>query len=234
MAIFENRVGGIERLTFKDYPGKMACILFYSKCNAHCPYCYDADLVRDALPYVESSFIKKLLLARRGKIDAVVFLGGECTIWNDKLIEDIKWVKEHGFLVKVDTNGSNPELIRYLIDNKLVDYVAVDFKTTEEKSQRFFSYIIYKKFFETVKLLMESNGIEYELRTTLHPDVINEKDLSRMCLTLKEIEWKKPLYIQHFFKGEDVKYLDESLDRDPRRVDISQVDNHGIELIERN
>ena len=231
--IFDERVVGIEKLTYKDFPGKLACVLFYAGCNAHCPYCYDTDVVKCKLSYMDSRDVQKFLLDRKGKLDGVVFCGGECTLHQEDLLCDLRWCKDNGFLTKIDTNGSNPSLVDYAVKNGLVDYISIDYKAPESKINSFYSKHLYKLFLETLMNLIQQNTINFEVRTTVHRDVINEDDLSQMSQTLVGLGYTKPYYIQQFFEGEDVKYLDETLDRHPEKLDLRKVDSHGLTLVER-
>lgn len=119
----------LEKSTLLDYPGKIASIIFNWGCNFRCPFCHNPELVVEPpspflMPRNEViSFLKK----RVGKIDAVVFTGGE-PFANPETIDFVKDVKELGFLIKIDTNGSFPDKLQYLIDNHLVDYIAMDIK----------------------------------------------------------------------------------------------------------
>ncbi len=119
-----------------EYPGKICAIVFSQGCNFRCPYCYNPELVnpdlyKECLPEDE---VFSFLAKRRGKLDAVTITGGEPTIQND-LIEFIKRVRKMGYLIKVDTNGSHPEVMEKLISRKLIDYIAMDVKGPLKKYQ---------------------------------------------------------------------------------------------------
>ena len=125
------KFGGLQKNSLIDYPGKIACVLFVCGCNFDCPYCHNPELVKETienpLAFHENKaydFLKK----RKGLIDAVVISGGEPTLQAD-LADVCQHIKQMGFLVKVDTNGSRPEVVRQLIVDKLVDYLAMDIKT---------------------------------------------------------------------------------------------------------
>ena len=117
--------------TLLDYPDKSACILWFAGCNMKCDYCYNPEIVFGKGTFYFSEIIS-FLKSRSNLLDAVVFSGGECLIHKD-IITFIKLVKNLGFLIKVDTNGSQPKVLEKLIKEKLIDYVALDFKGPKEK-----------------------------------------------------------------------------------------------------
>lgn len=234
--MFYDKVSGLEKLTMLDYPSKMAAILFYSYCNFHCPYCYNTGVVNGTIDSINPSFVENFLEKRRGVLDAVVFSGGECTIWGDRLLEDMRHTKEKGYLIKVDTNGSNPELVSKMLNEGLVDFVAIDFKCLSEKSKLFYNdSSCYDRFLETLGMMIDQSDVEYEVRTTVHEDVINIDELSNMCKILVDMGYNKPYGIQQFFVGNGkLSYMDSNLNRTPNKVDLSKVDTHGLIIDERN
>ena len=126
-------IHGLQKLTLLDYPGHTACTVFTGGCNYRCPYCHNALLVLDAgsQPVVEEEEFFSFLNKRRGLLDGVAVTGGEPTLLRD-LPDFLRRVKEQGFQVKLDTNGTNPAMLRQLLEKKLVDYVAMDIKTSRE------------------------------------------------------------------------------------------------------
>jgi pyruvate formate lyase activating enzyme len=125
------KFGGLQKISLLDYPGKICAIFFSCGCNFACPYCHNPQLVRDwekSMTVFGAEKVYAFLKDRCGFIDGVVISGGEPTLQGD-LAEVCRHIKAMGFAVKVDTNGSRPEVIRRLIDNQLVDYVAMDIKT---------------------------------------------------------------------------------------------------------
>ena len=119
----------VNKFTLLDYPEKVACVLYTQACNFQCPYCHNYEtLVKGNVPQIPFDEILSFLKKRVGILDGVVISGGEPTLMKD-LPEKIKKIKELGYLVKLDTNGSNPEMLKSLIDEKLIDYVSMDIKT---------------------------------------------------------------------------------------------------------
>ena len=125
------QIGGLQKLTLIDYPGKVACTVFCVGCNFRCPWCYNPELVLPEKikkqPIILEENFFKFLKSRKGLIEGVVISGGEPTIHKD-LPKFCKKIKVLGYLIKLDTNGSNPEVLKKLIKNKLIDYVAMDIK----------------------------------------------------------------------------------------------------------
>lgn len=221
--MFKNRIAGIETLTLADYPGKVAAILFYTGCNIRCGYCYNALVVKNQLNLLDSDYIIDFLQRRQGKLDAIVFSGGECTIHGDKLIEDIEYVKSLGYAVKVDTNGTNPKLIEKLIEKNLVDYIALDYKCPEEKYSSFgFTEVSYKNFTNTLGQLIRIS-FPFEVRTTIHPELISEENINNMQKVLSEYGYCGNYYLQFFFR-QSVEILDKSLSMNPRYFDIDKIE----------
>lgn len=229
---FESRVGGIEKMTMLDYPNRIAAILFYNYCNLRCPYCYNPSLVcfenKTEAPTLSKREIIDFLHLRKGVLDGIVFSGGECTVWGDKLRTDLEYTKGVGYLTKIDTNGQNPAIIESFIKDKLVDYVALDVKCPKRMSSRFKGNM--ELTYKTLEILQES-GIKFETRTTIHPDITNEDDISELLCELKDAGLNQDHFIQYFFEGTDTI---EPVSQHPRFFDLTKVNNHGITVIERN
>jgi pyruvate formate lyase activating enzyme len=129
-------ISGLQKTTLIDYPGKIACIVFLAGCNFRCPWCYSSELVLPLKiakqPRTSEQEFFNFLRGRQGLLEGVVICGGEPTI-NKDLDKFIEKIKVLGYAVKLDTNGSNPEMLKNLVDLRLIDYVAMDIKTTKEK-----------------------------------------------------------------------------------------------------
>ena len=163
----------ITPFTLLDYPDKSACIIWYSGCNMRCLYCYNPEIVlgKGSTSFPEAiSFLQK----RQGLLDAVVFSGGECLL-HKNIVAQIKEIKEMGFLVKIDTNGSNTAVLKQLLQESLIDYVALDYKATASKFQTVTKTDLFSKFENSFAMLQESE-IPFEIRTTFHSDLILEAD----------------------------------------------------------
>ena len=192
------KIGGLQKLTLIDYPGKLACTLFLTGCNFFCPWCYSRELVLPEeikkQPQISQKDFFKFLKERKDLLEGVVFCGGEPTI-NKELPSFAKKIKKMGYLVKLDTNGSNPKMIKELIDKELIDYVAMDVKLPKEKYPQIFAKRAKIKDIEkTIKILKEAK-IDYEFRTTVIPTIHQKEDI------LKIAHWIKPApkyFLQNF------------------------------------
>lgn len=181
--------------TLLDYPDKSACILWFAGCNMKCDYCYNPEIVFGKGMFYFSEIIS-FLKSRRNLLDAVVFSGGECLIHKD-IITFIKLVKNLGFLIKVDTNGSQPKVLEKLIKEKLIDYVALDFKGPKEKFFAITKSDFYSQFISCFELLQNSS-IPFEIRTTYHSSILNPEDIASMQNVLVELGYDKTYFIQNF------------------------------------
>lgn len=181
--------------TLLDYPHKSACILWFAGCNMRCLYCYNPEIVlgKGNLSYEK---ILSFLQSRRNLLDAVVFSGGECLL-HKNVIPLIAEVKKMGFLVKIDTNGSKPEILQQLIDNQSVNYVALDFKALPSHFEKITQSKLFSPFEQSLQLLIKSS-LPFEVRTTVHSDLISEKEIRLMIYYLKTNNYKGNYYIQHF------------------------------------
>ena len=178
-----------------DYPGKISCVVFTQGCPWRCWYCQNAELLPKIKGIVDENEIFEFLKTRIGLVDGVVICGGEPTIQPD-LEEFITKIKELGFPVKLDTNGTNPGVIKSLIDKKLIDYVAMDFKTPLDKYDEVAkTHVDVEAIKKSIQILKE-NKIDYEFRTTAIP-TLSESDFLEIA---KEIKGAKLFYIQHYVR----------------------------------
>lgn len=233
---FTARVSGVEKLTALDFPHKLAAVLFYTGCNNRCPYCYNPSVVKGTSPRLEADEVKTFLRRRKKVLDGVVFSGGECTLWGDKLIADIEWTRSLGYAVKVDTNGTRPDVVKELITRKLVDYVALDVKSTQTNLAPFYAHEQdYDAVFETLALLTDSD-VSFETRTTIHPDLTDENELSGILASIVGVTHGKAAVhgVQFFFRGDLLEYLDPDINTNPRWFNLDKVEKHGLELSVRN
>lgn len=187
--------GGFEKCTLVDYPGKVACMVYTIGCNFRCPYCHNPELVDET---VETTYSEAVILdfldTRKGLLDGVVITGGEPTM-HEELPEFARRVKEKGFLVKLDTNGTNPEMLRQGIDEGWVDYVAMDMKSPlETYSQTVARAVDVEAIRKSISILLASS-IEYEFRTTIVKSLLSHEDLKRIG---EAIRGAKCYYLQKF------------------------------------
>lgn len=187
-------IQGIEKVSFVDYPNKICATIFTGGCNFKCPYCHNSGIVKSEYKNLDENEILLNLEKRKKLIDAVTISGGEPTLQND-LVEFTKKIKQMGFLIKLDTNGSNPKVLKELLSKKLLDYVAMDIKTN------FDDYInIAKTNFDIENIkkslqILKENKINYELRTTLVENLHNINNIIKLGQDLKG---QSILYLQKF------------------------------------
>lgn len=181
-------IGGWEKSTLLDYPGKIATTIFTSGCNFNCPFCQNPELVDPKMikkqPRIEEGAFFDFLKLRHGLLDGVCLTGGEPTIQPD-LIDFIKKIKNLDFLVKLDTNGSNPGILEQLFKKRLLDFVAMDIKTSLDRYSEATNREIDIKSIQKSIDLIKNSGVEYEFRTTIVPGLVDEREIKRIGRWLK-------------------------------------------------
>ena len=187
----------LTKFTTTDYEGHLSCVLWFIGCNFRCLYCYNEDFVFAKKGNYSSIDILKFLKSRVGLLDAVVLCGGEATIHN--LVPICKEIKKLGFKIKLDTNGTNLRLIKELIDSKLIDYIAFDFKALEDNFFKIIQSYAYKKVIETLRYLIKID-FDFELRTTINTNLLDEKDINEMINIISNLGYKKTYYLQNFLE----------------------------------
>ncbi len=193
-------IGGLQKTTLIDYPGNVACTVFLVGCNFRCPWCYSPEIVLPDLitrqPKISQKELFDFLNSRKGLLDGVVICGGEPTI-QPELFDFLAKIKSLGFKIKLDTNGSNPEAIREVLDKNLVQYIAMDIKSVLD-SKRYQeatgSGINIDSIIESINLIKGSN-IDYEFRTTVVPAFHSVEDIIKIA---QSIAPAKKYFIQSF------------------------------------
>ncbi len=177
-------IGGFQKFSLIDYPEKISAIIFTQGCNFRCPYCHNPELVlpeKYSNPIPEEEILS-FLDSRKGKLDAVVITGGEPLLQKD-IFDFIEKVKDMGFLVKLDTNGSMPEVLKEAI--KLgVDYIAMDVKAPLEKYREIVrAEVNEEKIKSSIEIIMHA-GIEYEFRTTVVKSLLSKEDILKIGMLI--------------------------------------------------
>ena len=177
------KIHGFQKMTMLDYPGKVACTLFTAGCNFRCPFCHNALLVTEidqAATYDEAE-IFAYLQKRRGILDGVAVTGGE-PLMNRDIPDLLRRIKDLGYAVKLDTNGSYPDLLERIVAEKLVDYVAMDIKNSKEKYAATVGLprLDLRPIEESVAFLLSGN-LDFEFRTTVVKELHNEKDIAAIA-----------------------------------------------------
>lgn len=175
------KISGLQKVSLIDYPGKICAVVFTQGCNFRCPYCHNPELVdpEHFEACIDEEEILSFLEHRRKKIDAVTITGGEPTLQHD-LDNFCKHVRDRGYIVKLDTNGSHPEILVNLLDRKLIDYVAMDIKGPLDLYDRVTNTRVNTmNIRKSITLVMESD-LPYEFRTTLAASLLSEEDILRI------------------------------------------------------
>jgi pyruvate formate lyase activating enzyme len=212
-------IGGLQKSSLIDYPGKLSSVIFYSGCNFDCPYCHNPGLVGGPASPAELKDIevREFLEQRRGFLDGVVISGGEPTLQMN-LIDFCKTVKQLGYPIKMDTNGSRPQVLAQLIAEGLVDYVAMDLKTDPRLYSRYIKADCSPDpIVASIRTIMNS-GIDYEFRTTCVKPIVTPEtieNISRLIqgARLYVLQRFRNLRVLHpeFFHGENHAYSDNEL-----------------------
>lgn len=161
------KIGGFQKTTLLDFPGRVAAIVFTSGCNFRCPFCHNSALVLDKAENLDETEILEYLKMRRGVLDGVSISGGE-PLMQKGLIPFLRKIREIGLEIKIDTNGSFPSVLRDLIDEGLIDYIAMDVKTSIKRYPELTGcdQNTVEKIKRSIDIIM-SSGLEYEFRTTV-------------------------------------------------------------------
>lgn len=186
------KIAGLQPVSMLDWPGKLAAVVFLSGCNLRCPFCHNPELV---LPPKNSRFldldeVKQQLRLKLDWLDGVVVTGGEPTIYAD-IIALLKEFKALGLLVKLDTNGTAPKLIKTLIEQKLLDFIALDLKTHPATYEK---VVKKSEVGEQVKATLEliaQHSLSHEIRTTVVPQLLSEEDILEVAKLLNSFGLKK-------------------------------------------
>ena len=192
------KIGGLQKLTLIDYPGRIAATVFLIGCDFKCPWCYSSELVLPEKikkqPRISEKEFFSFLKERRRLLEGITICGGEPCI-NKDLPQLCKKIKKLGYLVKLDTNGSNPKMLKNLIDKKLVDYVAMDIKAPKEKySEATGIKADVKKIQKSIDIL-KIGKVDCEFRSTIVPILHKKEDILEMA---KWISGAKRYYLQNF------------------------------------
>lgn len=220
------KIKAITNFTLQDFPNYTACIIWFNDCNMRCQYCHNVEFLNtdDDNYFITENKILSFLKARIGLLDGVVLSGGECTLAGIDLIFFIKKIKALGFKVKIDTNGINFPLIKYLVNNRLLDFIALDYKATKAKYKFITNNNNYELFYDSLKFLINANNnhkIDLEIRTTVHIDLLNENDINVIIKNLEKLNYKGNYYIQNF--RNDNKETFKKLNKQSRDLDKSKV-----------
>lgn len=205
------QIGGLIKLSLIDYPGKTAAVVFCQGCNFRCPYCHNKELVIPACfgaPIPEQEIIS-FLVKRKGLLEGVVVSGGEPTLQKD-IVSFIRKIKSFGFSVKLDTNGSRPDVLEEVIAGKWVDFIAMDIKAPLERYQQIAGVeveaVLIRKSIEMIK----GSGIAHQFRTTVVKALVNHEDFP----AIRDLVEGTQSYVLQSFVARD-NILDPALIKSP-------------------
>ncbi len=181
-------IGGLQRSTLVDYPGKVAATIFTLGCNYRCPFCQNPELVDPEKikkqPQIKTEAFFDFLESRKGLLDGVCLTGGEPLIQPD-ILDFIKRIKQRGFLVKLDTNGSQPAKLKKLFQENLLDFTAMDIKSSQKNYSKAVGLKVNLKDIQKNIDLIQQSGVDYEFRTTIAPGIIDKKEIEKIGQWLK-------------------------------------------------
>jgi pyruvate formate lyase activating enzyme len=215
-------IGGYQKLTLIDYPGKIATTVFTIGCNFRCPFCHNPELVHGSRISLhenktENEFFE-FLKKRKGKLEGVCITGGEPTIQPD-LIEFIKKIKKMEYLVKLDTNGTRPDILKKLMDAKLLDFIAMDIKNHLAKYDVTTSTKVDKQRIKLSVDMIRNSAVNHEFRTTVVPGLHVEEDFSHIA---KWIGGAKSYFLQEY---REITILDPNLKKKTKgkSIDLEKI-----------
>ena len=188
------KLGGLQETSLLDYPGKICAIVWTVGCNFRCPFCYNLNMVYGDTDTVPVDHVLSFLDDRVGKLDALSITGGEPLLHED-IGDFMKEVKDRGFLVKVDTNGTFPDRLEQLLNAGLVDYVSMDVKAPIDKYDQLAGvHVDVEKIKRSIELIMEKAS-DYEFKTTMIPGLLEKEDVKQVTSFIKGA---KRYYLQQF------------------------------------
>tara|TARA_Y100001960_G_scaffold311332_1_gene371794 strand:- start:1246 stop:1932 length:687 start_codon:yes stop_codon:yes gene_type:complete len=183
----------LTKFTMLDFHGKMSCIIWFAGCNMQCQYCHNPQIVTEK-GSMTLEYIQNFLKSRIGLLEGVVLSGGEATIYK-KLPELAQYIKSLGFKVKLDTNGTNPKMVKQMVADGLLDYIALDYKAPMSKFSQITKCKKWDKFQETLDFLVK-NDLPFEVRTTWHSALLSEDDIDEILKDLNSKGYKRTFYLQ--------------------------------------
>lgn len=197
------KISGLQKLTLLDYPEHTACTLFVPGCNFRCPYCHNSELLGGDVEFYDEAEIFSYLKKRKGILEGVCITGGEPTLYSDldRLIRDIKAL---GYAVKLDTNGFMPDRLSALIDEGLLDYIAMDIKNSPERYAE--TAGLYTADFDIDRIqrsiaIIKNSGVDYEFRTTVVTELFDDASIAGAA---KLIAGAKRYFLQAFVMRDTV------------------------------
>jgi pyruvate formate lyase activating enzyme len=223
-------ISDITPFTFQDFPDKTACIIWFAGCNFRCPYCHNPEFIsiNKGQKYIEQKQAIDFLKTRKGLLDGVVLSGGECTL-NNEIYNFIKKIKELEFLVKIDTNGTNPILIKKLINEHMIDFIALDYKAPKDKYIKITQIDNFNLFNESLEFLCKNN-FNMEIRTTIHTKLLIEDDINEIIKHLEKNNYRGNYVLQNFKNTKTLTDIGEQ----ERKLNKNLINSKNINIMYRN
>jgi pyruvate formate lyase activating enzyme len=198
-------VFALTPFTMLDFPEHTAAVIWFAGCNLRCAYCHNPQIVRSK-GSIDMREVMAFLRKRRGLLDGVVLSGGEASIYPN-LQEVVSEIKKMGYAVKLDTNGLRPEVVEDLIQRNLLDYIALDYKAPAHKFKAVTGMDKYHIFSKTLDMLCKQNKVSFEVRTTVHTDLLDEEDMKQIIDDLDKRGFQGNFYVQNFRTAADAATL---------------------------
>lgn len=197
------KIGGFQKTSLIEFPGKLSCVVFVQGCNLRCPYCHNPELVlpEKFSPSLDPVAVTAFLERRKQYLEGVVITGGEPCLDIEGLLSFAKGVKAMGYLVKLDTNGTFPEVIRKVIEGGLADYIAMDIKGPPEKYEKFTGAKVDVEEVKKSIALIKNSGLGHEFRTTVAKELLAAEDFEGIGRMLKGAGL---YYLQRFMPSKTV------------------------------
>lgn len=188
------KILGIEKVSLVDFPSKICAVVFTSGCNMRCPFCHNSEIVYDTVNPIAEDDVIDYLISRKNVLDGVCVSGGEPTLQSD-LIDFIRKIKGLGFAVKLDTNGTNPDVLQKLINANLLDYVAMDIKTCFDEYPHACGLNASVDNIKRSLDILHNSHVPYELRTTIVKEIHTLQSIEKLAC---DLDGEDILYLQHF------------------------------------
>ncbi|MFH1158734.1 MAG: anaerobic ribonucleoside-triphosphate reductase activating protein [Pseudomonadota bacterium] len=195
----------VTPFTMLDYPGKTACIVWFSGCNMRCGYCHNPEIVEGKGRF-SADRVLEFLRKRKGLLDGVVLSGGEPCLFKS-IVDFSTQIKSLGYALKLDTNGTRPGIVRKMLDKKLPDYVALDYKAPFPLYKKITATRLFGKFEETLALLCGQDRVPFEVRTTVHRDQLGEQAVAVIMDDLSAHGFKGIYYVQNYTNANNAPTL---------------------------
>ncbi len=204
------KIHGLQKMTLLDFPGKVACTIFFDGCQLRCPFCHNSELLENKAPaLMDDQELLKFLSKRKGILDAVCISGGEPTL-QPELETFIRSIKDLGYAVKLDTNGFRPDVLKHLVSEGLLDYVAMDIKNSPERYAVTCGLpsVTMAPVEESIRFLLDGH-VDYEFRTTVIAEFHNEDSfhaIGKWLKTLNPDHKTRQFFLQPFMDRDTVLF----------------------------